>query len=512
MFTKTNLYVMYLKAVVNICALLMLSVKANAALQCEFSVTQSWGSGGNAQIAITNTGETTANVDPFTAEFTSGISIGSSWHTDLNGNNPYTFIPRNWNNTIGAGQTRYFGFSLNGPVSSSTTAALGGACGGGGIVNNPPVANLSCSEVVAVPGAPPNGFFVDVEYYSMNCVDNSYDPDLDSPTEIARVDWGDGTVNTSLYHQYIESGTYTITLTVTDGELTDSDSVTIAATGNTLPPTANINCEILEGDGQTVVCDASGSTDPNGDVLQFAWNWGDGTGNTGETAVHTYPQWGAYTVSVVVGDGHNTAYASQHVIVGNYGGISPALTDFSVATTGRTVEVDVPFQGSAGISVFWYWGDGSDYATGAPRTHTYAQAGTYSITLTLLDEAGNIGQASREVDVGISVEPAVAECSWASRSNFTNGFVYQFLIRNITDAVLSNWQVCFLFDQDSMTTNLFGAERPIVPLIVDDGWECFGPTVWNNDLAPNQATSFGFIGSGPGEILDVAGSCNSIEQ
>jgi PKD repeat protein len=54
--------------------------------------------------------------------------------------------------------------------------------------------------------------------------------------------------------------------------------------------------------GEELVFDASQSTDPDGEIVEYAWNFGDGTTAEGETASHTYTKTGSYTVYSTVKD------------------------------------------------------------------------------------------------------------------------------------------------------------------------------------------------------------------
>jgi PKD repeat protein len=54
--------------------------------------------------------------------------------------------------------------------------------------------------------------------------------------------------------------------------------------------------------GLDVAVDAAGSSDPDGEIDSFAWDFGDGTSATGQTAAHTYPAGGTYPITLTVTD------------------------------------------------------------------------------------------------------------------------------------------------------------------------------------------------------------------
>ena len=99
---------------------------------------------------------------------------------------------------------------------------------------------------------------------------------------------------------FVETGTYDVTLTVTDdGGLTSSVTQQVSVVKPNEPPTADFSvvCTFLDCD-----LDASTSTDSDGTLEEYAWDFGDGTTGTGSTSDHVYEHPGTYTITLVVTD------------------------------------------------------------------------------------------------------------------------------------------------------------------------------------------------------------------
>jgi len=69
------------------------------------------------------------------------------------------------------------------------------------------------------------------------------------------------------------------------------------------PPTADFEyTPTSPSAGETVMFDATASTDPDGTITSYSWNFGDGTEGTGATVSHTYSSGGEYSVTLTVID------------------------------------------------------------------------------------------------------------------------------------------------------------------------------------------------------------------
>jgi len=257
--------------------------------------------------------------------------------------------------------------------------------------NQPPVAVIISPENN-------EAFEVNTEVYFDGT--NSSDPDGD--ILYYYWDFGDGNFDTGVTttHVYIEVSTYTITLSVNDGELTDSDNVRILITNDSLnqPPEAVID-EPENGDNFTINevirFNGSSSNDPDGDELNFTWNFMDGSTGYGMITTHQYSTNGTYNVSLTVTDGQYYDMTRVIIIVGPGSVINtPPTAIISEPTmlssfeTNQTVNCSgyLSFDPEGDFLLYrWDFGDGSEYAYSMNTTHRYSEEGRYQITLTVSD-------------------------------------------------------------------------------------------------------------------------------
>ena len=253
---------------------------------------------------------------------------------------------------------------------------------------------------------------------SVDCVDascefdgsGSSDPDGDDIVEYAW-DFGDGasSAQESGSHTYAASGPYTVTLTVTDARgATGSTSVEVDVE---VPPNTDPDA-VASVDCVDASCefDGSGSSDPDGDdIVEYAWDFGDGASSAQESGSHTYAASGPYTVTLTVTDARGaTGSTSVEVDVE-----VPPNTDPDAVASVDCVDASCEFDGSGSsdpdgddiVEYAWDFGDGASSAQES-GSHTYAASGPYTVTLTVTDARGATGSTSVEVDVEV---PPVSE-------------------------------------------------------------------------------------------------------
>lgn len=217
---------------------------------------------------------------------------------------------------------------------------------------------------------------------------------------------------------YTNPGSYTVTLTVTDnGGATGSDSATVTVDVGRQPPVADAGGPYDGTAGVAITLDGSGSTDPDGSIVTYDWNFGNGESGSGAMPVVTYVTAGNYTVSLTVTDNDGlTDIATATVRIADAGGQSPPVADAGgpySATSGAAIQFDG--SGSSDpdndiASYEWDFGDGAT-ASGPTPTHAYAAAGSYTVSLTVTDDAGgaDTDTTTAQVDDPATNSPPVAD-------------------------------------------------------------------------------------------------------
>ena len=131
----------------------------------------------------------------------------------------------------------------------------------------------------------------------------------------------------------------------------------------------------------------------------YTWQFGDGTNGTGASTVHEYSLSGVYEVGVTVIDLLYGGSTTETATITVYGPPTVAIGAVPTGTAG-TFALAAFAEGfyDGPLSFTWLFGDG-DTAQGANITHTWAQAGTYNVTVRATDAAGHITVTSTNLTV-----------------------------------------------------------------------------------------------------------------
>ncbi|UCF09905.1 MAG: PKD domain-containing protein, partial [Candidatus Bipolaricaulota bacterium] len=248
----------------------------------------------------------------------------------------------------------------------------------------------------------------------------SFDGSLSSDPDGTVTSWewsfGDGQSGTGQHasHSYVGAGTYTVTLLVRDDDgATDSETkqVTVGAVPNQAPTAAYVVAPPNPVVGQTVAFDGSSSHDTDGVITSWEWSFGDGQVASGSQTTHSYGSAGIYSVTLVVRDDDGATDSETKQLTVTAAPNQPPTAVFPVTPTAPEVGETVTFDGSAssdadGYPVNWQWsfGDGQS-ASGVQVTHTYAAAGTYSVTLVVHDDDGATDAETQQIAVAAPALP-----------------------------------------------------------------------------------------------------------
>jgi len=214
-------------------------------------------------------------------------------------------------------------------------------------------------------------------------------------------------------HTFDEAGIYEVTLEVTAfDDVSDTDSMTVTISAINEVPTADPSGPYTALLGEEITFDGSGSSDSDGKIAQYIWDFGDDSTGSEVSPVHTYTEAGEYTVTLTVEDddgalseevtttatieaeeeeetaeeeeeGEEESEEPQQTVTAQAGedqsgSVGDSLTfDASGSTVSPVLEDTI-------VLYSWDWdGDGTYDETSeeAVVTHTFDEAGTYEVTL-----------------------------------------------------------------------------------------------------------------------------------
>jgi PKD repeat protein len=228
-------------------------------------------------------------------------------------------------------------------------------------------------------------------------------------------DFGDGATDMGVTatHTYLAEGMYTITLTVTDGaSATDTATAMVEAKMEPppMPPVAAFTASIVYLD---LSVDASASYDPDGVIVAWDWDFGDGMTGSGEMTTHSYATAGIKLVTLTVTDAQGLKDTETAEVTATEPPKPPVASfiwsaDYLVAAFDGSASTDPD---SMIVAWDWDFGDGM-VGSGETVSHTYAMAGTYTVVLKVTDSQTLWDEESKSVTVTAN-PPPVAAFTWS---------------------------------------------------------------------------------------------------
>jgi len=208
-------------------------------------------------------------------------------------------------------------------------------------------------------------------------------------------DFGDGS-NSSLEnpsHTFNDSGTYNVTLTVTDNGGGKGFSTKKIYVSSNISPTASVSVSLSSGEVPLTVSFIGLGSDEDGFIDSYSWNFGDGSTSNLQNPSHTFTLPGIYSVQLTVtddDDAQGTNIITIHVEqkINQPPQVSPTATP-----TSGVVPLEVHFTGESsdpdGLIHLYRWDFKDGRTSGAKNpTHIFQAAGVYSVEFTVTDNEG----------------------------------------------------------------------------------------------------------------------------
>jgi len=290
--------------------------------------------------------------------------------------------------------------------------AIGTAIASIDVGNLPPVACLTVVESTLPTGST---FSFDAS--------GSFDP---SPQdELAQFEWSLGeadcfereTSTPILTHAFTDDGQVAVRVRVTDGDGATAVSEPLLITVTNRAPTVFqvtwTPAEPLDDETVTFMVNAA---DPDGEITGWTWSLDSGATDNSQEFIHTFEDDGAYSLSVQVQD-NDGASSELHTVVVPIRNAAP-VAHFTAVQGSACGVSSVQFDASASydpsptgriVHVAWAFGDGTscpgtsggctDTERWAPE-HCYFEAGTYIVTLFVIDEQGAMSSTQKTILIG----------------------------------------------------------------------------------------------------------------
>lgn len=220
-------------------------------------------------------------------------------------------------------------------------------------------------------------------------------------------------------HVYPEGGTYVAQLTVVNEE--GDSSVRARAVNVNEPPEAQFQLSTFEPEELEHVSFIDQSWDPDGEIVEWLWTFGDGACSAQQTASHAYRDSGTMTVLLTITDNHGASQtASATVNVQN----APPVGNLSVAETSRPTGSTFTFDASGSFdpspngtitTYAWNLGEQAGFTleTCEPiLTQTFAEDGQVCVRVRVTDDEGATAVSDPVTITVANRVPTVSQVHW----------------------------------------------------------------------------------------------------
>ena len=298
--------------------------------------------------------------------------------------------------------------------------------------------------------------------------------------------FGDGTIAAgnlpTFTHTYTAAGTYTVSLTVTDGNGCSRTRVTNNYIRITDPTAAFTLSDTIGCVDVVTFSTTNSSVATPGSFLTYEWDFGDGFTSTGFAPSHIYTANGVYDVQLIVTDDNGCQDSTTLVAAIEVTDVLAGFT--SDVATGICPPLLVGFTDTSSyriVSWDWDFGDGVTAVVQNP-SHNYTTAGSFDVTLSVINDqgcvdtafipgfidiAGPFGTFTFDADSGCIPMPVEFYASGTGVASY----IWDFGDGNV------------IVGPDDTVMHIYTSQGPKIPnLILDDGLGCTFPVIGTDTI------------------------------
>ncbi|MEQ9499147.1 MAG: PKD domain-containing protein [Deltaproteobacteria bacterium] len=239
-------------------------------------------------------------------------------------------------------------------------------------------------------------------------------------------DFGDGSMasGATVMHTFAGGTDRTVTLTVTDNAgAIDVDAIAVEVN---LPPNADAGPQRFADPAEIVTFNGNGSTDSDGTIVAYLWDFGDGANASGQSVTHQYATGGQYTVTLTVtdDDGATGVATTTANITGNDGAppsiVHTPITAAQPAGTAVTISAEVTDSSGVASVALYFRTQGAPAFSAAPMGNT--AGATYQVDI----PAGSV--AAPGVEYYIQATDSAASSNTGTNPPGAPGSVHTFTV------------------------------------------------------------------------------------
>lgn len=219
---------------------------------------------------------------------------------------------------------------------------------------------------------------------------------LSTNAETFSWEFGDSKTSTETNpkHTYISAGTFSVKLTATKGDISNSTTKSVVIEKKIVAPVAVFAFTGNYGYAPAEISFTNYSTD----ATSYKWEFGDGATSTSSSPKHIYTTGGTFTATLTATGEGGTNTMTKNVTIKD--ALAKPVANFSFSGDNNFAPTQIIFSNSSSDAASYYWefGDGQTSTLQNP-THIYTAGGIFNVTLTAKNTAGDMNIINKTITI-----------------------------------------------------------------------------------------------------------------